>query len=169
MHIGCRYGFRAVLLGVVLLTLGCVVPTISMHSMRDVTVMVSETESGKPVGSLPFRIHYGYNSTDSPIVFHVELRTPVEVQGKTDEGGRAVVKLADYAWNIVLKVDEKERGYYADISLDKRLIQEGGVIETHDAQWNTHHYPGLKFTFEPVKPPNHATQSGTRNEADSAS
>jgi hypothetical protein len=161
MNAVCRYGFSAAVLGVVFLTVGCVIPTVSMHSMRDVAVTVSDAESGKPVGSLPFRVVYGYNPTDSPVVFHVEFRTPAEVRGRTDESGRAVVKLADYAWNIVLTVDDKERGYYADIWLDKRLIQRGGVVESPAAEWNAHHYPSLRFMLEPVKPverPNHPLQ-----------
>ncbi len=154
MNTVSRYRFIAVVLGVVFLISGCVLPTVSMHSMRDVAIMVSESESGTPVPALPFRVVYGYNPTDSPVVFHVEFRTPHEIQGRTDESGKAVVKLADYAWDIVLKVDDKERGYYANISLDKRLVRGGGVIVSPSADWNGRHYPGLKFTLQPVRLPN---------------
>jgi len=48
-------------------------PTVSLHSFRDVTVTLSDADSGKPVASVPFRVHYEYYPADSPIVYHLEL------------------------------------------------------------------------------------------------
>src|ERR1017187_7327715 len=111
-----RFGLLALLVS----ASGCV-PTISMHSYRDVAVTISKADSGEPVASLPFRVIYDYNPVDSPIAYHVELRTPREVRAETDESGRVVVKLADYAWGIRVEVDAKEKGYSGLFWLNKNV------------------------------------------------
>lgn len=127
---------------------GCVVPTVSLHSFRNVAITLSEADSGKPVASLPFRVHYEYYPADSPIVYHFELRTPKEVKAKTDEAGQAVVKLADYAWTTLLEVNDKERGYAALFVLSKESVRKGGVVEPLRP---SHKYPNLRLELQPVK------------------
>jgi hypothetical protein len=100
-----------------------------MHSYRDVAITITKADSGQPVASLPFRVIYDYSPCDSPLVYHMELRTPREVQAETDENGRAMVNLADYAWGIRLEVNAKERGYSGWFFLNKKLIRNGGVVE----------------------------------------
>jgi hypothetical protein len=130
------------------MTSGCVVPTVSLHSFRDVAISISEADSGKPVASLPFRVHYEYYPADSPIVYHLELRTPHEVQAETDGSGRAVVKLADYAWTTLLEVHDKERGFHALFILSKEVVRNGGTISGGS--------PRLNLELQPVKRPNKA-------------
>jgi hypothetical protein len=52
-------------------TAGCVCPTVSLHSFRDVAVTITEAGSDRPVPHLPFRVVYDYAPADSPIVYHV--------------------------------------------------------------------------------------------------
>ena len=133
------------------MTSGCVIPTVSLHSFRDVTVRLTEADSGKPVASLPFRVDYEYYPADSPIVYHLELRTPREVQAKTDQSGEAVIKLADYAWTTLLEVNDKERGYDSLFILNKQAIRKGGVVEDHH---RSDKYPRLRLELHPLKRPN---------------
>lgn len=106
----------ALLLGVIAVSSGCVIPTVSLHSFRDVRVKLTEADSGKPVAFVPFRVDYEYYPADSPIVYHLELRTPRDLQAKTDANGEAVIKLADYAWTTLLEVNPQGRGYDALLS-----------------------------------------------------
>ena len=133
---------------------GCV-PTISMHSYRDVAVSITETDSGRPVPSLPFRVIYDYAPADSPIAYHVELRTPREVRAETDGNGRAVVKLADYAWDICLEVDDKDKGDWDRFWLSKELVRNGGIVET---RYKGHKHRKLRLELRPVEQPNHTMQ-----------
>jgi hypothetical protein len=132
---------------------------VSLHSFRDVTIKLTETDSGKPVAAVPFRVHYEYYPADSPIVYHLELRTPAEVQARTDENGEAVVKLADYAWTTLLEVHDKERGYFSLFILDKQSIRKGGVIADH---YQSDNYPKLRLELQPIKGPNKTVETNRR-------
>ena len=112
---------------------GCV-PTVSLHSYRDVAVTITHAESGEPVAHEPFRVLYTYAPADSPLVYHVEMRTPDEVVATTDAQGKAVVKLADYAWEILLYMNEDVEGGHYTFFLSKDVIRNGGQAEPfHDA------------------------------------
>jgi hypothetical protein len=130
---------------------GCVVPTVSLHSFREVSVTITEANSGTPVALVPFRVHYEYSPADSPIVYHLELRTPKEVQATTDANGQAVIKLADYAWTTALDVDDKQRGYFAEFVLSKEVIRKGGRIEP---RYPLPQYPKLRLEIDLLKRPN---------------
>lgn len=149
------------LLGVLALT-GCVIPTFSLHSFRDVAITLSEADSGKPVASLPFWVHYEYYPADSPIFYHLELRTPKEVRAKTDEAGKVVVKLADYAWETLLEVDDRERGYVAIFVLSKESVRKGGAVEPLRRDGK---YPRLRLELQPVKRPNKTTGAKAQGRA----
>src|SRR5438067_2469185 len=122
-------GARALAMFTLTATSGCV-PTISLHLYRDVTITITEVDSGKPVPLLSFRVVYDYAPADSPLLYHVDLRTPRELRAKTDENGMAIVRLADYAWNILVEVDESEKGEWDSFWLSKELVRKGGVVET---------------------------------------
>lgn len=141
-----RFGVLA-LLG---LTSGCV-PTMSMHSYRNVAITITKADASEPVPSLPFRVIYDYNPVDGPI-YHVELRTPHEIRAETNENGEAVVELADYAWGIRVEVDAKERGYSGLFWLSKDLIRKGGVVQQE--RYPYPELPKLRLKLQPVKRPN---------------
>ena len=113
------------------------VPTISQHSFHDVAITITDTASGQAVPHLPFKIIYSYAPTDSPLFYHVELRTPPEVRAETNTNGRAVVKMADYAWDITVEVDEAKKGtgtvstwtrnWFAKAALSTRGIQATNI------------------------------------------
>ena len=140
-----RFGMVA-LLG---LMSGCV-PTMSMHSYRNVAITITKADGGEPVPSLPFRVIYEYNPVDGPI-YHVELRTPHEVRAETDENGEAVVKLADYAWGVRVEVNAKDRGYSGLFWLSKDLIRKGGVVEQERYPYPD--LPKLRLDLHPTKRP----------------
>jgi hypothetical protein len=96
-------------------------------------------------------VHYEYSPADSPIVYHLELRTPKEVQATTDANGQAVIKLADYAWTTALDVDDKQRGYFAEFVLSKEVIRKGGRIEP---RYPLPQYPKLRLEIDLLKRPN---------------
>jgi hypothetical protein len=139
---------------VLVATPGCI-PTISRHSYRDVAVTITEADSGKPVPLLPFRVVYDYSPADSPLVYHTELRTPRELIAETDENGKAIVKLADYAWNILVEVDESEKGDWDRFWLSKELVRKGGVVET---RYKGQKHRKLRLELRPVEQPNHTMQ-----------
>jgi hypothetical protein len=151
MHLPSRHILVLAALVAAIMVPGCVVPTVSLHSFRDVSVTLTEAESGKPVASVPFRVHYEYYPADSPIVYHLELRTPKEVQATTDASGEAVIKLADYAWATLLEVDDKQRGYFATFVLSKESIRKGAAIEQ---RYPNPKYPKLGLEIHPLKRPN---------------
>ena len=133
------------------MTSGCVIPTVSLHSFRNVTVRLTEADSGKPVASLPFRVDYELLPRRFAHRLRLELRTPREVQAKTDQNGEAVIKLADYAWTTLLQVNNKERGYDSLFILNKQAIRKGEVVEDH---YRSDKYPRLRLELHPLKRPN---------------
>ena len=142
-------------------TPGCVMPTVSLHSFREVEVRLAEADSGKALASEPFRVHYESNPCDSPVVYHLELRTPREVRAKTDEEGKAVVRLADYAWDTLLEVNDNERGYRATFALSKKAIRKGGVVEP---VWRFHKCPRLRLELQPMDRSNAAAPKAAARE-----
>ena len=107
---------------------------------------------------MPFRVHYESYPADSPIFYHLELRSPSDVRGKTDENGKAVIKLADYAWSTLLDVKDTNRHYFATFVLSKEVIRKGGPVEQlrstlRHKSWGEG-YPELKLEVQPVKRPN---------------
>jgi hypothetical protein len=158
--LGCTFmnaiprGVWALAMFTLVATSGCI-PTISRHSYRDVTVTITEVDSGKAVPLLPFRVVYDYAPADSPLVYHVELRTPRELRAETDKNGKTVVKLADYAWNILLEVDESEKGDWDRFWLSKALVRKGGVVET---RYKGQKHRKLRLELRPVEQPNHTMQ-----------
>lgn len=125
-----------------LLTTGC---AISMHSMKNVEVTLTESATGKPVPKAPIRVSYSY---DSYGVFHV-FRTPDELRASTDENGMALLRVATYGWSIELDVDPNRTGNFGGdaphFRLHKQLVREGGVIESFGGR------PALRLKIEPVK------------------
>ncbi len=146
---------QTALAAVVLIAASGCVPTISQHSFRDVAVTITDTSSNRPVPRLPFRVFYTYSPADSPLVYHVELRTPHEVRAETDANGHAVIKLADYAWNICLEVDDTEKGDWDRFWLSKDLVRKGGIVETRYAGQK---HRKLRLELRPLKQPNHTMQ-----------
>lgn len=149
---------------VVLLTSGCVIPTVSLHSSRNVEITLSEAESGKPVASMPFRVHYESYPADSPIFYHLELRSPSDVCAKTDESGKAVVKLADYAWSTLLDVKDTNRHYFATFLLSREVVRKGGLVEqlrstSRLENWGEG-YPELRLELQPGKSPTQSAANG---------
>jgi len=126
-----------------------------MHTYRDVMVTITDADSGKAVAFLPFRVIYSYAPADSPVVYHVELRTPREVKGRTDENGEAFVRVADYAWDIALEAEEDGRCDWNTFYLTKDLVRRGGVVHT---RYRGTKHRKLKLELRPVTPPNHTMQ-----------
>ena len=139
---------------VLLAASGCV-PTISQHSFRDVGVTITDTSSDQPIPRLPFRVFYTYSPADSRLVYHVELRTPHEVRAETDSKGHAVIKLADYAWNICLEVDDSEKRDWDRFWLSKGLVRKGGTVETRYAGQK---HRKLRLQLRPLREPNPTMQ-----------
>ena len=133
---------------------GCV-PTISQHSFRDVAVTIADAGSGKPVARLAFKVVYSYAPADSPLAYHVELRTPREVRAETDANGHALIKLADYAWNILLEVEDSEKGDWDRFWLSRDLVRKGGIV---DARYTGQKHWKLRLELRPVDQPNHTMQ-----------
>jgi hypothetical protein len=149
--------FAAAAILVAIMSAGCVLPTVSLHSFRDVKITLTEADSGKPVAWVPFRVQYKYYPADSPIVYHWELRTPKEVQATTDVSGQALIKVADYAWDTLLYVSDKERRYFATFVLSKELIRKGGTVQQLRSSLRSKHwgeYPELRVELQPVRTPN---------------
>jgi hypothetical protein len=132
---------------------GCVIPTVSLHSYRKVTMTVTDARTRKPVPALPVEVRYGYNPTDSPIFFHWELRTLRDQKATTDAAGRAVLSLADYAWDIALVVDDPKRDYKVDERLEKDLIRKGGILTAGWPGTREIDHAHLRFLFELQKRP----------------
>ena len=152
----------ALVLGVLATSSGCVIPTVSLHSFHDVQITLCEADSGKPVTLIPFTVSYDAAAADSPVFYHLELRTPKDVCGQTDQSGQAIARLADYAWNICLYVNDTNRHYFSDFVLTKVLIRNGGKVE----QWNQlppkswgEGYPKLELQLRPFKRPNKPVQA----------
>jgi hypothetical protein len=118
-----------------------------MHSYRNVAVTITKAGSGQPVSSLPFSIIYDYNAVDSPVAYHLELRTPRKLRAQTDEQGKAVVSLADYAWDTRVEFDAQE-GYTGVFWLNKQLIRKGGTVE--QARYPYPELPKLRLELNPV-------------------
>jgi hypothetical protein len=135
-------------------TVGCI-PTISIHSYRNTTLTITEAHSGKPLPHLPFRVFYTYAPADSPLFYHLELRTPKDVRGETDEKGQAVVRIADYAWSVGVEAEEGEKGDWRIFWLSKELIRKGDVVETRYEGTN---HPKLKLELRPTGPPNSSVE-----------
>jgi hypothetical protein len=121
-----------------------------MHSYRNVAITVMKTDSGEPVPSLPFRVIYDYRPVDGSIFYHLELRTPHEVRAETDQTGKSVVRLADYAWDIRLEVGANEKGYSGFFWLSKKLIRDGGTVE--EGRY-PHANATLRLNLQPTKQP----------------
>lgn len=119
-----------------------------MHSYRKVKMTVTDASSRKPVPALPVEVRYGYNPTESPIVFHWELRTPRAQKVTTDAAGQAVLSLADYAWDIGLKVDDPKRDYKVNERLEKDLIRKGGILTVGWPGTQETDHAHLRFLFE---------------------
>lgn len=157
-----RTYFSVAMFGVVLLTSGCVIPTVSLHSTQPVIVSITELESGKSLSRVPFRVVYSYEML-SPFFLHYQFRAPPELQTETDAEGKAVVKLAAYSGWIELDVNDEESSvngaYYGRFTLNKELIRDGGIV---DCRWDVsrgRRHLDLRLTLEPLKPrPNRALQ-----------
>jgi len=107
---------------------------------------------------MPFYVHYESSPADSPIFYHLELRSPSDVRAKTDEDGKAMVKLADYAWETLLDIKDTNRHYFATFALSKEVIRKGGPVEQlrstlRHKNWGEG-YPELRLELQPVKRPN---------------
>jgi hypothetical protein len=151
MNLGPRQLCIPVALGIAVMLGGCVCPIISLHSFRDVTVTLTEADSGKPVAFAPFRVSYYYDPGEPPFMYYYDLRTPKDVRATTDASGEAVVRLADYAWHTSLCVREKQKDYCVSFSLSKELIRKGGVIEPNYSGVKS---PKLRLELHPLRRPN---------------
>ena len=118
--------------------------------------------TGKPLPHLPFRVFYTYAPADSPLFYHVELRTPKDARGETDENGQAVIRIADYAWSVGLEAEEGEKGDWRIFWLSKELIRKGGVVET---RYESTNHPKLKLELQPTRSPNYPAAGKAGNRA----
>jgi hypothetical protein len=130
------------ILALQLLTSGCFIPTVSMHTTRNVAISITNVVSGKPVSDFPFRVHYYYNFL-TPLYIHYEFRTPHELEAKTDDLGEAIIPLADYSGRIVL--NGEIGSLYMRYEFDKRLVRKGGFMD------DGHKPPRNRLTLTPIK------------------
>lgn len=144
------HGMKLGVLGFLGLTSGCV-PTISMHSYRNVVVTITKADTGEPVPSLRFCVIYYTNPVEGPF-YHLELRTPRKVRAETDENGEAVVKLADYDEEITVEIEDNVKGYAGSFTLNKDLIRKGGAVEERPNP--NPDMPTLRLNLQPIKRPN---------------
>ncbi|SRR6266487_6270069 len=140
-----RYCLGAAGCALLLITSGCVIPTLSLHTTRNVAISLTEVDSGKPVGCVPIRVRYCSDFL-TPLAMHIELRLPSELRAETDENGKAVIPLADYAHTYF---DVNTNDWRGGFKLKPSLIREGGVIE--EAKSYPLGRPRVRLTLEPVK------------------
>jgi membrane protease YdiL (CAAX protease family) len=97
-HSGLHFRVTSVaaILAVSLFTSGCFIPTVLLHSKRNVAILITNIVSGEPISHMPI-----------PLYMHYEFRTPSEVKAETDENGEAIIPMADYSWRIVLTVTRR--------------------------------------------------------------
>ena len=122
-------------LAALLAAAGCT-STTAKYSYHDVAVTITDADSGAPIAQTPFRVVYTY----SP--YYVESPLPDEVRAETDAEGRAVVKLADYAWGSLLYMHDIGVEGFTGFLLTKDAIANGGVTQSY-----TH--PRLKLELWP--------------------
>jgi len=121
------------------LTSGCVV--FSLHSMRDVSVTITEAESGRPAGWLPVKVVY----SDTYYLPFLIAGAPDEVRTETDEHGKVVTKLADYRFIMRLEAGGNV------FPLTKKLVREGGDVYGRPSHANQRDpEPRLRLKLEPV-------------------
>lgn len=156
MNLGPRHLFSPVALGIAVVLGGCVCPIISWHSFRDVTVTLTEADSGQPVAFVPFRVSYQHDPGEPPFMYYYDLRRPRDVRATTDASGEAVVRLADYAWYTSLCVREQQQDYCVSFRLSKELIRNGGIIEP---EYSGVKSPKLRLELHPLKKPHHRAGS----------
>jgi hypothetical protein len=121
-HLGPVAAVTALLLG----TTGCIIPTVSTHTTRNVAILLTEIDSGKPAVGVPVHVVYASDFL-TPVFLHVELRVPREVMAETDREGRAIIPLADYrlTYLSISTNDWRSRCFF----LKKEVIREGGTVE----------------------------------------
>ena len=101
---------RSVLLAPMIAEIGCV-PTVSMHKYRDVELSIRQL------------IRRLFTTLSS--------ERPKAVEAQTDEQGKVVVRLADYAWDILLFMNEPGVDTRAEFSLAKEMVRHGGVVVSY--------------------------------------
>ncbi len=131
------------ILALPLFTSGCFIPTVSMHTTRNVAISITNVISGKPVSNLSFQVHYYYDFL-TPLYIHYEFRTPHELQAETDQAGKAVIPLADYSGRIVLNGEIGSR--YLCFEFDKHLVRKGGFIDDRPVSLSP-----SRLTLTPIK------------------
>ena len=114
--------------------------TTSKYSYRDVALTITDADSGAPIAQTPFRVVYTY----SP--YAVELPLPDEVRAETDAEGKAVVKLADYAWDSLLYMQDIGVEGFTGFVLTKEMIANGGMTQSYT-------YPRLNLDLCPTTQP----------------
>ena len=90
-----------------------------MHSAHPVRVTVADATSAAPSSNVQLAVSYDY---DSYGWFHF-FNVPPNETATTDANGVAVMKLADFRYRILLKVNGG-----APTTLNKQLITEGGAV-----------------------------------------
>lgn len=89
-----------------------------MHSLYDVRVVVRDYQSEMPVDNANISVSYDYDSYG----WFLFANTPDPVETRTDKNGEAVLKIADYRYRIIMRVEDKPA------SLNKQLVKNGGDL-----------------------------------------
>lgn len=130
-----RFGISAAALCLLCCVSGCVV--FSCHSIRDVAITVSEANSGRSAARLPIRVFYVKEHPLGLLIAGV----PDDVEARTDENGRAVIKLADYGFGIILYAGTNR------FVLRKKEVRDGGIV---DEISKTPRSPRFRLKLEPT-------------------
>ena len=93
---------------------------VSMHSLYQTGITVTNLETGVPAKNIPLAVAYDYDSYG----WFYFANSPTPVNSVTDQAGQAVAAIADYRYRILLKVG-------GELSTpSKQMIQEGGSVTT---------------------------------------
>jgi len=143
-YLQIRVASIGAVLALPLLTSGCFIPTVSMHTTRNAAISITNVLSRQPVSDLPFRVHYYYDFL-TPLYIHYEFRTPHELHAKTDKAGEAIIPLADYGGRIVLNGEIASQ--YICFEFDKHFVRKGGFMN------DGHEPPRNRLTLRTIRKP----------------
>jgi len=144
-----RLRLLALVLSLPALTVGCICAPTSWHTTRDVTITVTEVQTGKPVACVPIRVVYWHDAV-TPLVLIVHVfREPREITAETDENGQVVLPLADYRFGMFLEVDPERTHYHARFDLDKATVRYGGVLAQDFPSFGL--FPSIAVRLEPLR------------------
>src|SRR5438445_9997689 len=70
MSLFIRYALAMAASAMLLITTGCVIPTVSLHTTKNVAISFTEVDSGKPAGRVPVHVVY-CNDVITPLFLHI--------------------------------------------------------------------------------------------------